>query len=260
MGDILNRDLAPMPEEAWELLDEEALEVLENRLKGRKVVGVSGPHGLEKAAVNTGRREELTGVFSCRESCPMIEMEIPVTVDRAEIEAFLRGAEDAEVDPVREAAEEAARLENQAIFEGMAEAEIEGILPSSEHDPIEVEEDRSAFLSAIWEARRTLDLENVPGPYRLVLGDRLYQLLNELEGSGYPLYRKVEDLVGSEIIYAPELDDRGVLLAAGDDFELVLGQDLSLGYRDSDAEEIDLFLFETFTFNVYAPEAAIVLE
>ncbi len=260
MVDILNRDLAPIPAEAWEFLDEEALEVLENRLVGRKVVEVSGPHGLEAAAVNTGRREEMKGVFSRRKSLPLVEVEIPITMPRAELEAFARGAEDADSDPVREAAEKAARIENQAIFQGQEEAGIEGIIPASEHDAIEVEEDRDPFFSAIWNARRALDLENVPGPYHLVLGDRHYQLLNELESACYPLFRKIEGLLGTDIIYMPELEDKGVLMAAGDFYKLYLGQDISLGFRNSDQEKLELFLFESFTFKIDAPEAAVVLE
>ena len=260
MVDILNRDLAPIPAEAWEFLDEEAREVLENRLGGRRVVEVTGPHGLEKSAINTGRSEELTGAFTRRKSLPMFEIEIPITMPRAEIEAFVRGAEDADSDPVREAAERAARIENEAIFKGHDEANIEGIISASEHEAIEIEEDRSSFFSAIWNARKALNLENVPGPYILVLGDRHYQLLNELESACYPLFKKIEDLLGTEIVYVPELEDQGVLISAGDDYQLHLGQDLSLGYKNSDQEKLELFLFESFTFQVHAPEAAVVLE
>ncbi len=260
MVDILNRNLAPIPVEAWEFLDEEAREVLENRLGARKVVDVVGPHGLDKSAINTGRREDLTGVFKQRKSLSLVEVEIPITMPRAEIEAFARGAEDADSEPVREAAEKAAKIENEAVFQGHAEAGIEGIIPASEHDAIEIEEDRASFFSAIWDARRALNLENVPGPYHLVLGDRLYQLLNELESACYPLFKKIEDLLGTEIIYVPELADKGVLLPAGDEYQLHLGQDLSLGYKNSDQEKLELFLFETFTFQVNAPEAAVVLE
>ncbi len=259
MADILNRSQAPIADEIWDFLDEEAREVLEKRLNGRRVVDVNGPLGLDAAAINTGRCQDLKGAYRCRESIPFVEIEVPVTVPRAELEAFARGAEDAESDPVREAAEHAAELENRAIFAGLEEADIEGIISSSEHEEISVEDDRSSFYSAVWEARRTLDLENVPGPYQLVLGDRHYHLLNELETACYPLYKKLEDLLGTEIIYLPELEDRGVMLAPGDDFELFLGQDMSLGYKDSDRENIELFLFETFTFRVNAPEAAVVL-
>ncbi len=40
----------------------------------------------------------------------------------------------------------------------------------------------------------------------------------------------------------------------------LFGQDISLGYKNHDADSVDLFLFETFTFKVNGPEAAITFE
>ena len=45
----------------------------------------------------------------------------------------------------------------------------------------------------------------------------------------------------------------------GGDFELQLGPDLSIGYLSHDAETIDLYLQETFTFRVSTPEASIAI-
>ncbi|MFW6378330.1 MAG: family 1 encapsulin nanocompartment shell protein, partial [Bacillota bacterium] len=145
MVDILNRSLAPIPDEAWEFLDEEAKDILELRLGARKVVEFEGPLGLDVSSINTGRMNKISAEgaeFRSRETLNLIEVELPVKIDRAEIDAFVRGAEDADSDPVREAAKKMAEIENKAIFFGMPEAGIEGIIPLSkeEYDPIKIEE------------------------------------------------------------------------------------------------------------------------
>lgn len=265
MVDILNRSLAPIPVEAWEFLDDEAKDILELRLGARKVVELEGPLGLEVSSINTGRMKKVSAEgaeFRSRETLNLVEVELPVKIDRAEIDAFARGAEDADSEPVREAAKKMAEIENKAIFFGMSEVGIEGIIPLSkkEHDPIKIEEDRSSFFSAIFNAREELLEEGIEGPYNILMGEKHYNLLNRLESACYPLFKKIEDLVGSEIIYVPELEDNSVMLAAGDDFELFVGQDVSLGFKDYDADSVNLFLFETFTFRVNGPEAAITFE
>ena len=43
--DLLKRELAPVTQEAWAQIDEEASRVLKLHLAGRKLVDFSGPHG-----------------------------------------------------------------------------------------------------------------------------------------------------------------------------------------------------------------------
>uniref|UniRef100_UPI00272E2810 encapsulin n=1 Tax=Geoalkalibacter sp. TaxID=3041440 RepID=UPI00272E2810 len=52
---------------------------------------------------------------------------------------------------------------------------------------------------------------------------------------------------------------QGALLAAsrGGDLELTLGQDFAIGYHHHTAEEIHLFMTESFTFRVITPEALV---
>ncbi|MGM0420754.1 MAG: family 1 encapsulin nanocompartment shell protein [Bacillota bacterium] len=269
MVDILNRSLAPIPAEAWEFFDDEAREILNLRLNGRKVVNFVGPLGLETSSVNTGRSSKISvkgaaegAAFLNRNSLSLIEVELPVQMERAEVEAFARGAEDADSDPIREAAKELAKIENKAIFFGMPEADIEGIIPlaKEEHDPIKIEDNRSSFFSAVFKAKEKLYETGIEGPYHLLLGKKHYDMLNELESACYPLFKKIEGLLGTEIIYVPELEDAGVLMPAGDDFELFVGHDISLGYKDHSVNKLNLFFFESFTFRVNTPEAAVVFE
>jgi uncharacterized linocin/CFP29 family protein len=50
-----------------------------------------------------------------------------------------------------------------------------------------------------------------------------------------------------------------VVSQRGDDFVLEVGEDLSVGYTAHDADTVELYLVESFTFRVATPEAAVAL-
>ena len=77
---MLYRDLAPVPKEAWDEIDERAKEVLKSYLSARKVVSVNGPKGLDYNVITEGR---LTNVEEDNNVCyapykvqPLIESRI----------------------------------------------------------------------------------------------------------------------------------------------------------------------------------------
>ena len=50
-----------------------------------------------------------------------------------------------------------------------------------------------------------------------------------------------------------------MLSRRGGDFVLDVGQDFAVGYRDHDADKVELYLEERFTFRVVEPDAAVAL-
>jgi uncharacterized linocin/CFP29 family protein len=50
-----------------------------------------------------------------------------------------------------------------------------------------------------------------------------------------------------------------LLSTRGGDYELTVGQDLSIGYAVHDRENVELYLTESFTFRVLEEKAAIFL-
>lgn len=259
----LNRNLAPIPEEAWEFIEEEAKEVLDIKLFGRKAVDFVGPKGLQYAALNTGRRVELDssadGVdYSQREVLPLVELEVPFSLELAEIEALVRGAEDVESDPVREAATKVAQAENEAIFYGLEEAEIQGIAEVAEHSLTDVESD---LVTSVVNGVKSLAGDGVEGPYNLLLGTKLYSLLYNLDDQGYTIEKRLQDIIKGKVRIVPTLGDQGLLLPTrGEDFELIVGRDLSIGFDQRVEDELQFFFTQSFTFRVNSPEAAVVLE
>jgi uncharacterized linocin/CFP29 family protein len=50
-----------------------------------------------------------------------------------------------------------------------------------------------------------------------------------------------------------------VLSLRGGDFVLDVGEDLSIGYVSHDADAVQLYMEESFTFRVIEPDAAVAL-
>ena len=62
-----------------------------------------------------------------------------------------------------------------------------------------------------------------------------------------------------KIIWAPAIGGGVVLSTRGGDFELHIGQDISIGYLGHTDTAVRLYLQETFTFLPLTAEAAVVL-
>ena len=69
----------------------------------------------------------------------------------------------------------------------------------------------------------------------------------------------VKKLVKDEIIWAPAIDGAFVLTTRGGDFNLHIGQDVSIGYLSHTDSVVRLYLQETLTFLLLTSEAAVAL-
>jgi uncharacterized linocin/CFP29 family protein len=104
-------------------------------------------------------------------------------------------------------------------------------------------------------------MAGVDGPYALALGMEAYDELTADGEDGYPLRKRLEERVEQgSLIWAPALKEGAVLLSTrGGDYELTVGQDLSVGYASHDRTTVELYLTESFTFRVLEEKAAILL-
>jgi uncharacterized linocin/CFP29 family protein len=264
--DLLKRKHAPLTDEAWKQVDDEARRVLELNLAGRRLVDFSGPHGWKLGAVNTGRLTRavegpVAGVpSSVRVVQPLVEMRAPFTMKIWELDDAARGADDLDLDPVIAVAERVARAEDTAIFHGYKAGGIEGIVDATPHEPIEVTgilEWPRAIVAGI-EALRAAGMN---GPYALALGVQAYDELDADSEDGYPLRKRIEESVPvTSLVWAPAVRGGAVLLSTrGGDYELTVGQDLAVGYAVHDRTDVELYLTESFTFRVLEEKAAIFL-
>lgn len=266
--DHLLRDIAPIPSVAWSRLDEEARERLVPLLAARRVVDWTGPKGWEHSAVNLGRTEEVEALPGAdpgavrtrrREVLTLAEVRVPFTVGRAEIEHAQRGARDLEFDDLRRAAQAAAEFENRAVFHGWPAAGIDGISQVSPAPSLKLGDDADGFPGVIAGAVERLRLAGVEGPYALAVGPDTHARIIEVTESGFLLLDHLARILGGDVVWTPGLDGAAVLSQRGGDFELNVGQDLSIGYHHHDADTVQLYLEESFTFQVTEPDAAITL-
>ncbi len=266
MSDLLKREHAPITPEAWEQIDDEARRVLGLHLAGRKVVDFSGPHGWTFGGVNTGHLDVIekgtvAGVWhAVREVQPLVELRSPFTMKILELDYAARGARDLDLDAVIAVAERVAHAEDTAVFHGFKEGRITGMIEASPHTPIDVKTNLE-WPRAVAAAKEVLRAAGVNGPYALVLGAQAYTELVADSEDGYPLRRRIEEnLLDRSLVWAPALRGGAVLLSTrGGDYELTVGQDLSIGYAIHDREKIELYLTESFTFRVLEEKAAIFL-
>ncbi|OHV03455.1 family 1 encapsulin nanocompartment shell protein [Mycobacterium talmoniae] len=261
----LYRDLAPVTDEAWAQIEEEASRTFKRHIAGRRVVDVSEPGGPQAAAVGTGRLIDVTAptdgvIAQLRASQPLVRLRVPFTLSRAEIDDVERGAQDADWDPVKDAAKKLAFIEDRAIFEGYPAASIGGIRAASSNQALTLPADATDFPDVISQALSELRLAGVDGPYSVLLSADAYTKVSETTQHGYPIREHLRRLVGDgEIIWAPAIDGAFVLTTRGGDFDLQLGTDVSIGYLSHDADTVQLYMQETLTFLCYTAEASVSL-
>lgn len=261
----LHRELAPISSAAWAEIEEEASRSFKRNIAGRRLVDVKGPLGLDVDAVTRGQRTKIDspadGIQAfLRHTQPMVELKVPFTVTREAIDNVDRGASDSDWDAVVRAASELALAEDRAIFEGYAAAQITGIAQESGVNSIALPDDVRDYPEAISQAISKLRLASVDGPYSLALSAENYTRVNETSDHGNPVrdhLRRI--LVDGDIVWAPAIDSGFLVSTRGGDFELSIGQDVSIGYDSHDADSVNLYFFESFTYLTYTPEAAVTL-
>jgi uncharacterized linocin/CFP29 family protein len=260
----LYRELAPISDAAWADIETEARRTFEQNVAARRVVDLSGPDGPGLAGVNTGHLSDIDapadGVSAwLRVSQPLVRLRVPFTVKRQDVDAVERGAQDSDWQPVKDAAKKIAFAEDRAVFEGYAAAGITGVRQSSSNPVLTLPAEARDYPNVVSRAVSSLRLAGVGGPFSLLLSADAYTMVSETSDHGYPIREHLARVVDGEIIWAPAIDGAFLLSGRGGDFELRLGQDLSIGYLSHDAESVQLYFQESLTFLVYTTEASVAL-
>lgn len=261
--DILKQLLAPMTEHAWKELKSEADKVFGASLTARKFVDIDGPYGIEYSAVSTGRvitqsDQTHSGInFGLRQVLPLIEVRKPFTLDIWELDNLSRGAKDINLEPMQEAAYEIALFEENFIYNGFDAGETKGLVKGSKHKPVKTAEDPEEFLKSVADHMIKLRKSFVNGPYTLIVSGNIWKKLVRLT-EGYPFTKQLKRMLGGSLIVNHNIDKSLLVSERSGDYELVIGQDLSIGYDTHDTEKVKLYFTESFTFRILTPEAIVV--
>ncbi len=260
----LHRELAPISAKAWAQIEEEASRTLKRHLCARRVVDVTGPGGMDLASVATGHQRQLKapsdGILAAqRETKQLVELCVPFQLSRQAIDDVERGATDSDWMPVKQAARKLAYAEDQSVFEGYAEAAIQGIREGTSNPKISLPSSVQAYPPAIAQALSQLKLEGVNGPYALVLGADAFTKASGGNEDGYPIFHHLERMLDGGIHWAPGLKGGYVLTKRGGDFQLDIGQDIAIGYTSHSSTHVELYFIESYTFRVLTSEASVAL-
>lgn len=272
----LRRELSPLTPRAVQLIESEAKQALATYLSARKLVEFSGPHGWEFSAVPLGRvdevklQDELPAVplgpvaevkleAKLRRVQPLVELRALFDLPLSELDDIERGA-DPDLDEVVHAAQRLALAEDRTVYFGSKSIHVDGIVAASTQRPITLTNKFEDFPGFVSEAIEQLRISGVSGPYAIALDADSYTALAKTTGAGgYPVLQHVRRFLDGPIVWAPALQGALVLSVRGGDFELVVGQDVALGYLHHDAQKVSLYLEESFTFRLISPEAAVPL-
>ncbi len=260
----LHRELAPISDAAWSQIEDETTRTLKRYLAGRRVVDVPAPGGIALPGVATGHLKSISApsdgiIANQREVKSLVELRVPFELSRQTIDDVERGSNDSDWQPAKDAAKKLAFAEDQAIFKGYPGANIQGVREGTSN-PIEaLPTDVRDYPDAIACALSQLRLVGVNGPYSVLLGADEYTALAETRDHGYPVLEHVKRIVDGNIVWAPAIEGAFVLTTRGGDFELTIGQDVSIGYLSHTESAVRLYLQETFVFRVLTSEASVAL-
>lgn len=260
----LHRELAPVSDAAWAQIEQEVTRTLKRYLAGRRVVDVPAPGGDSLPGVATGHLMSIAPpaegiIASQREVKSLVELRAPFELSRQAIDDVERGAEDSNWQPAKDAAKTLAFAEDRAIFDGYRAAGIQGIREGTSNPIKPLPHDVRDYPDAVAQALSRLRLVGVNGPYSVLLGANEYTALAETRDHGYPILEHVKRIVDGNIVWAPAISGAFVLSTRGGDFELSIGQDVSIGYLSHTDTSVHLYLQEALTFRVLTSEASVAL-
>ncbi len=266
MVDLLRRDLAPLTEKTWAEIDAAAARVLRSQLTARRIVDFDGPRGWDFAAVNVGRLETAQDPgphdvpWGRRLVLPLLETRIPFHLDQMELDSIARGAKDARLDPLEDAAQRIAAFEESAIYNGFEPAGLEGIIAQGVHPPLQLPKNTRDFPEVVALAVQAMTQAGIDGPFVLVLGAEAWTGLMKSGAGGYPPQRVIGTLTDGVPRMSPAIQGGLLISAAKGNFELTVGQDFSIGYASHDRNQVELYLTESFIFRVVEPKASVHLK
>ncbi|AGA32039.1 Encapsulating protein for a DyP-type peroxidase or ferritin-like protein oligomers [Thioalkalivibrio nitratireducens DSM 14787] len=264
--DDLKRDLAPLSERAWTEIETEAKRTLKRTLAARKLVDFTGPLGWSVSSIGLGRQEAVSAAAqpgvraALRTVQPLVELVAPFVLDRREMENIDRGARDPDLQSLRSAARAIGMVEDRAVFHGYAASRIEGITEAAASTTLPLTTDYVQYPEVVAKALDRLRSAGIDGPYAIALGPQCFTgLTTTTTMAGYPVFEHVRRLLDGPLVWAPAVEGAVVVSLRGGDFELSVGRDFSVGYSNHTDTAVHLYLQESFTFRVLAPEAAVPL-
>lgn len=263
--DILKKQMAPVSNEAWHEINEEAKRVLESFLVSRRFLNVEGPKGWDFASVPEGRLEIPSGqkkegvIYGIHKVQPLIEPRISFKLNIWELDNISRGASDADLDPLTIAAGKLAEFEEKSVYYGLKNASMKGLADCNSEKHLKFPESIENLTDVVSEGVTKLMGDAIKGPYALVAGLPVWKKISAVSNC-YPLRKQIEKIIDGPVIPNHFINEAFLVPQTTDDLKLILGQDISIGYESSTEREVVLFLTESFTIKIDNPDSVVMIK
>lgn len=251
---FLKRELAPLSQDSWTGIDERATRVLKSILSIRKFAKYTGPKGYDFKAIATGRlalTKDKNPHYGINIMLPLVEARVNFVLNRWEMDNINRGALDIDYKPLEDALLKAVEMEEKAVYYGLEDANIQGLLNSTSHEHMALGDTPEDILKNI--SKGVLALRNSysgESPFSLVVSEEIYTKISSV-GLGYNFVEEIKEILrGGNIISSKFLQGAVLVPHDCDDIELTIGQDYSIGYQEHNETEVKLFVTLSFTFRI----------
>ncbi|MDJ0801621.1 MAG: family 1 encapsulin nanocompartment shell protein [Desulfobacterales bacterium] len=258
--DILKRELAPIPAEAWAEIDAQATRSLKAILSARKVIDLAGPMGPDFPGVPEGRldfpdQQPGDGLnYGIHKVHHLVETRIPFSLDINEMDNAVRGAKDLDLGNLEAAAQKIALFEESVVYHGLPDANIHGLKQCQGDECLSIGATPEQLLEGIAGGLTAFAGRSVEGPFAFVVGPKLWSRMSA-HFQGYPVKMQAENILGGQVHLSPYLsgdfaNEAYMLSQRGGDFEIILGNDLAIGYERHDTDTVTLYFTSSFTFRI----------
>lgn len=256
----LSRDDAPFGEEVWKTLDRIMLETAKSVLTGRRMIDVSGPHGIGLKSLSLGDTEVEPGVLASS-TVPLYYLYKSFTISKRDLAQFEKEGIVPPAADLARAVTECAQAEDELVFHGKKGApgllNVQGKQSSALSSWDKVGAAISDFITAVTK----LDDAGYHGPYALALSPVRYNLLFRMYERGNTTEMEhVRSLITDGIYKAQTLKKGGVLMNTGSRIAtLLIGQDMTLGFHGPEDDKFEFSVSESLALGVQQPAAVCVL-
>ena len=268
MSKYLQRGDAPFGEGVWGKIDEVVIGAAHSQLSVRRIVGVTGPLGLELRHLPTADQTVVgdTGIsLPASGTFPVAQLSAGFTLPRRDLAAFEADGIEPDLGVVAEAAILLAMEEDKLLLYGSDALCVAGLTTAEGIQTVKLAPWTKVGAAAdnLIEAVTTLDKAGFHGPYALALAPDKYNLLYRRypQSDGTEL-EHISRIVSGGVVKAPGLGEGGLLIAVGKQYAaVVIGQDIHAGYVGPTPElEYQFTISESLALQIFAPGAICVIK
>jgi uncharacterized linocin/CFP29 family protein len=264
--DWLRRGAAPLSERTWQAIQDAIITSAKQELAARRVADFDGPKGWNYVAeplgtTRPGSQARSGAARAVPDVILLTELRAEFVMPWTSIDAYERGARVLDTGPAEQAAREVALAEDDLAFNGGPGST--GFLTSAASPTVQLGDwsNPGQVAGDLVSAVSALDKRGISGPYAAVLEPaRFFAYLKAAAERRLSTEAdRMEDVING--IHRSSVLKGGALFSLrGGDALLVVGGDLTLGYRCHDETNVHLFCVETIGAHLLNPEAVCLLK